>query len=125
MTGRHLKQGGVIYLNSTQSTASQKTVAAVFSHAIRFQNMMIAGYDPIVIDRARWRDKLVTWRIGGKLMVDPVVHAAAVEQILGQEMWRGGPTWEGRESILRRTFDDPIITDDNMATEWWARDTFP
>ena len=48
-----------------------------------------------------------------------------VEQILGQEVWRGGPTWEARESILRRTLDDPIITDDNMATEWWAWDTYP
>ena len=120
-----LKPGGVIYLNSTQSTAAQKTVATVFPHAVRFQNMMIGGVDPIVIDRERWRDKLVTWRIGGELMVDPVVHAEAVEEIMGQAVWRGGPTWEGRDSILRRTRDDPIITDDNMATEWWAWDTYP
>ena len=125
LSGRHLKPGGVIYLNSTQSTAAQKTVATVFPHAVRFQNMMIGGFSPIVIDRARWEDKLVTWRIGGRLMVDPLIHAAAVERIMGQTIWRGGPTWEGRESILRRTLDDPIITDDNMATEWWAWDTYP
>ena len=125
LSGRHLKPGGVIYLNSTQSTAAQKTVATMFPHAVRFQNMMIGGFDPIVIDRERWREKLVSWKIGGELMADPVVQAAAVEQILGQDTWRGGPTWEGRESILRRTLDDPIITDDNMATEWWAWDTFP
>ena len=56
LSGRHLKPGGVIYLNSTQSTAAQKTVATAFPHAVRFQNMMIAGFDPIVVDRARWRD---------------------------------------------------------------------
>ena len=71
LSGRHLKPGGVIYLNSTQSTAAQKTVATVFPHAVRFQNMMVGGFSPIVIDRARWEDKLVTWRIGGRLMVDP------------------------------------------------------
>jgi hypothetical protein len=49
----------VIYLNSTQSTAAQKIVAAVFPLAVRFQNMMIAAYDSIEIDRERWRDKLV------------------------------------------------------------------
>lgn len=125
LSGRHLKQGGVICLNSTQSTAAQKTAATVFPYAVRFQNMMIVGFDPIVIDRARWREKLVTWSIEGELVADPVVHAAEVEQILGQEIWREALTWEGRASILRRTLDDPNITDDNMATEWWAWDTFP
>jgi hypothetical protein len=100
-------------------------VATVFPHAVRFQNMMIGGLDAVDIDRARWRDKLVTWRIGWELMVDPVVHAEAVEEIIGQSIWRGGPSWEGRDSILRRTRDDPTITDDNMATEWWAWDTYP
>ena len=125
LTGEHLKPRGVIYLNSTQSTAAQKTVATVFPHAVRFQNMIIAGYDPIAIDRDRWQDKLVTWRIDGELMVDPDRDAGAVEQILGQEVWRGGPTWEGRDAILRRTSTDPVITDDNMATEWWGWDTYP
>ncbi len=67
----------------------------------------------------------MSWRIDGELVVNPVVHASAVDRVLGQEMWRGGPASEGRESILRRTLDDPIVTDDNMATEWWAWDTFP
>ena len=49
----------------------------------------------------------------------------AIEQLLNQEIWRGGPTWEDRESILRRTRDDPLITDNNMATEWWAFGTYP
>ena len=125
LSGQHLKPGGVIYLNSTQSTAAQKTVATVFSNAVRFQNMMIAGFDPIVIDRARWREKLLSWRVGGELVADPAVHTPAIEQLLNQEIWRGGPTWEDRESILRRTRDDPVITDDNMATEWWAFGTYP
>ncbi|WP_437769570.1 hypothetical protein WMF27_07680 [Sorangium sp. So ce281] len=50
---------------------------------------------------------------------------AAQLDLLKEQDWRGGPTWEGRESILLRTQDDPIITDDNMATEWWAFGTYP
>jgi hypothetical protein len=58
-------------------------------------------------------------------MVDPDLDATATEQILSQEVWRGGPTWEERDSILRRTRTDPVITDDNMTPKWWAWDTYP
>ena len=125
LSSRHLKPGGVIYLNSTQSTATQKTVVTVFPEAVRFQNMMIAGFDPIRIDRQRWREKLAAWRIDGELVIDPDRYPDALDQILSQTIWRGAPTWEGREEILRRTRLEVVITDDNMATEWWAHDEFP
>ncbi len=55
----------------------------------------------------------------------PAGSSAAQLDLLKEQDWRGGPTWEGRESILLRTQNDPIITDDNMATEWWAFGTYP
>lgn len=125
LTGTHLKPGGVIYLNSTQSAAAQKTVSTVFPYALRFQNMMIAGFDPIVRDVDRWRAKLETWTVAGRPVLDPTADATAIDEVLGQQIWRGGPTWEDREQILARTATEPVITDDNMATEWWAWSTYP
>ena len=122
---QHLNKGGVLFYNTTSSTASQKTGATVFPYAWRFQNMLIVGDSPIEIDRDRWRQKLLQWKIDGQKVIDIDCHADDLEVIVGQEMWRGVTTWEDRDSILLRTQDDPIITDDNMASEWWAYDTYP
>ncbi len=125
LTGQHLNPGGVIYLNSTQSTAAQKTVSTVFPYALRYQNMMIAGFDPITWDPDRWRNSLEAWTIQGRHVIDPLLDVGVLDEILAQDTWRGGPTWEDRTRILARTMDETIITDDNMSTEWWAFDTYP
>ena len=115
----------MIYLNSTQSTAAQKTVSTVFPHALRYQNMMIAGFDPIIWDPDRWKASLEAWTIRGTPVIDPLLDEGVLDQILAEDTWRGGPTWEDRTRILALTTDEPVITDDNMATEWWAFDTYP
>lgn len=125
LTGQHLNPGGMIYLNSTQSTAAQKTVATVFPHALRYQNMMIAGFDPIDWDPVRWKTAMEGWTIQGRPVIDPVRDVRVLDLILAEEVWRGGPTWEDRGRILARSTDEVVITDDNMATEWWAYDTYP
>jgi spermidine synthase len=125
LTAQHLSPGGMIYLNSTQSTAAQKTVATVFPYALRYQNMMIAGFDPVVWDAGRWKTAMETWTIQGRPVIDPVRDAGVLDRILAEDAWRGGPTWEDRALILGRSTDEAIITDDNMATEWWAFDTYP
>jgi hypothetical protein len=61
----------------------------------------------------------------GRPVIDPVRDAGVLDRILAQDAWRGGPTWEDRALILARSTDEAIITDDNMATEWWAFDTYP
>jgi hypothetical protein len=55
----------------------------------------------------------------------PPTRRAADLDLLREQDWRDGPTWEPRASILVRTQDEPIVTDDNMATEWWALGTYP
>ncbi|WP_437613650.1 hypothetical protein WMF20_12930 [Sorangium sp. So ce834] len=124
LSRRHLKLGGALYYNTTMSTAAQKTGATVFPYAVRYQNMLIASDGPITIDRARFERKLDAWHIDGRPVL-PAGSRAAQLDLLKEQDWRGGPTWESRESILQRTQGDPIITDDNMATEWWAFDTYP
>ena len=118
-----LKPGGVVYYNSTDSAASQKTGATVFPHAWRFQNMIVASDDPIAVDRSRWRQKMLEWRIDGLPALSPD-DAAQAASLVQPGSWRGGPDWEHRVSILRRTLKEPVVTDDNMATEWWTWNTY-
>ncbi|MGK3987710.1 hypothetical protein WME99_32010 [Sorangium sp. So ce136] len=86
--------------------------------------MLIASDEPIEVDRGRFEQKLDRWRIDGRPVLPPGVRAAELD-LLREQDWRGIPTWEGRESILRRTQEQPVITDDNMANEWWDLDTYP
>ncbi len=119
---QRLKPGGVLYYNTTNNAAAHKTGATVFPFAWRFQNMLIGSDSPITINRERWRQKLLQWRIDGR----PVLqsdrqgdrHRATLDRIVNQSRWRGKAAWEPRRSILHRTRREPVITDDNMATEW-------
>ncbi|MGK3961423.1 methyltransferase domain-containing protein [Sorangium sp. So ce118] len=124
MSRRCLEPGGILYLNATYSAAAQKTAATVFPYAMRYQNMLIASDEPFEIDHGRFERKLEQWRIDGRPVLPPGVRAAELD-LLREQDWRGIPTWEGRESILRRTQAQPAITDDNMANEWWDLDTYP
>jgi spermidine synthase len=125
LTRAHLKPGGVVYVNSTSSTACQKTVASVFPYAWRFQNMMIAGDSPIEIDRDRWRRRMAEWTIDGRPAMDWEEDGEELEKSVFTDLWRRRPIWEDRGAVLRRTSDDPIITDDNMATEWGGHRVYP
>ncbi len=87
--------------------------------------MMIAGFDPITWNPDRWKANLEAWTIHGTPVIDPLLDAGVLDAILAEDTWRGGHTWEDRVRILARTTDEPVITDDNMATEWWAFDTYP
>jgi spermidine synthase len=125
LTRRHLKPDGLLYVNTTSSCAAQRTVASVFPEAVRYQNMMIAGEHPVVVDMDRLRSELRAWRIDGKPVLPPDTPDAVIQRMTSEEVWRGGPTWETREHVLERTRGQPIVTDDNMATEWTAQDAYP
>ena len=84
--------------------------------------MIIGGNRPIVVDTERWLRTMGSWTIDGRPVFPDVQRHTG---LLGQQPWRDEPTWEERKSILARTSRDPVITDDNMVTEWWAFDTYP
>ena len=124
----HLKDGGLYYFNSTWSAVAQRTAASVFPYAYRFSSMMAASDSPIRPDRDRLRSILLAYRIDGAPVLTPGrpedrERLSRILALVDREQpyafrtrWQSG--LEGRESILERTKDFRIATDDNMATEW-------
>lgn len=121
----HLKPKGIVYWNSTKSTAAQKTGAVVFPYLMRFQNMLIGSNHPINVNKAHWIEDLIVWKINGRFVLPRNAALKIAQEVVAESPWKGEPPWESREEILERLKNVPVITDDNMITEWSLKDTFP
>ena len=80
---------------------------------------------PIPISPSRWRNTLVNYRLEGKPILDMELadDRELLNHILAKADTLPGNTYvsegmETRKNILRRTQGQPVITDDNMVTEW-------
>ena len=115
----------MIYFNTTFSDEAEHTGAVLFPYAYRHALFMAVSETPIQIDKARWRRVLENYSLEGKRMfnlADPE-DRKIVDGIIAIADTLPGPTYvsrgmESRENILRRTLGMPMITDDNMVTEW-------
>jgi hypothetical protein len=117
--------GGIIYYNTTLSPVAQHTGAVHFPHAFRFGPFMAVSDRPIPISPSRWRTTLINYRLEGKPILDLSLpeDRDLLSHILARAETLPGDTYvsegmETRKNILRRTAGMPVITDDNMATEW-------
>jgi len=120
-----LKPGGIIYYNTTFSPVAQHTGAMHFPYGYRLGPFLAVSDSPIRVDRERWRSVLSSYRLEGKPILDLGVgeDRDLLEHILQKADTLSGNQYvsegmETRENILRRTAGLPIITDDNMVTEW-------
>jgi spermidine synthase len=123
---RLLKDGGILYYNTTFSTVAQHTGAERFPYAFRFGPMLAVSDSPIRLDTERWRQTLMHYTLEGR----PVLDLTRTEdmEILNRtlrifETYPGGRKYvsegmESRESILQRTRGLGLVTDDNMLVEW-------
>jgi spermidine synthase len=120
-----LKPGGIIYYNTTFSPVAQHTGAERFRYGYRLGPFLAVSDSPIAASRERWRDTLVNYRLEGRPIFDLArgEDRELLEHILQKADTLPGDRYvsegmETRENILRRTAGRPVITDDNMATEW-------
>lgn len=125
-----LNPGGIAFYNSTNSMNVQKTGAAVCPHSLRFQNHMVCGNEEISVDTARLEQILWNYEIEGERLHDrtKVRDRSRIEELIrmfdasryGFNSATDFVTYplERAESILERTGDNFIITDDNMGDEW-------
>jgi hypothetical protein len=114
----HLREGGVMYYNSTASPDVEYTAARVFEHVTHYEHFVAASDRPFSRGADEKRRSLLEFeRAGGpvfaegdpdrRALLDSLANAALPE--------------EG--SSLRAAPGRLCITDDNMATEfkdaWW------
>ena len=122
----HLREGGVLYYNTTWSGAVLKTAATVYPHAMRVGSFVAVSDSPMRIDRTHWGNVLRTYVVEGRPVLDLGTEAgkAALRDTLGMAdtLALDPPPdehgMEGRASLLRRHAGERVITDDNMGTEW-------
>lgn len=122
----HLKSGGVHFYNTTSSPEAQKTGAIFFPYAYRYFNFMIASDMEIRLNPDRLKTVLKNYQIDGKPIfnLQNKTHVKRLEEVLSiadnfkHEAGWYDPSMESRDSILKRTESLPIVTDDNMGTEW-------
>ena len=123
---QHLADGGVFFYNTTDSDRLQRTACLTYPHALRFYNHMAASNQPIDVDFVRWRSVLSAYEIDGRRVVDPAnpAQVAALEDVLAtHQHWekiQQGPRdrMETCGSIVARTENLELVTDDNMGSEW-------
>ncbi|PCI76995.1 MAG: spermidine synthase [SAR86 cluster bacterium] len=125
-----LNDGGIAFYNSTNSMNVQKTAATVCPHSLRFQNHMLCGNEEIAVDTQRLESILWNYEIDGIRQHDRSKerNRNRIAEII--EMFDASrygfntavdfTTYplESATSILERTEDNFIITDDNMGDEW-------
>lgn len=114
LVDRHLNEGGVSYSNTTGSAAVARTVCEVFPHTRQYRSFIAGSHRPLTFDQTQATATLIGWTIDGAKMFDPKDPKTLepLQDILG------AGKWEERAATLTRTKEFPVITDDNMASEF-------
>jgi spermidine synthase len=122
-----LREGGLLYYNTTGSREVQRTASMSYPYTLRFTTMMLASSAPIRLDVDRWEAVMRQYRIDGKPVVGDDAESAEVMRYSRERLRTldaAGPeyhdwnTLESRERILAETEDLREITDDGMGLEW-------
>jgi spermidine synthase len=125
-----LNDGGIAFYNTTNSMNVQKTGAAVCPYSLRFQNHMLCSNQEIAVDTQRLENVLWNYEIDGVRQHDRSNAQSRIRITEITEMFDASrygfntaadfTTYplESAQSILERTEDNFIITDDNMGDEW-------
>lgn len=109
----HLKEGGVLYYNATNSEEVAFTAAQVFRHVALYDNFVAASDRPFDMTVKERRDNLLRFQRDGKpLFADP---DPGVQKVLDE---LAGSDLSDRADELRARTGLWHITDDNMATEF-------
>ncbi len=124
---RHLRPGGVLFYNTTESQRALRTGCAVFADGLRIEHFLAVGDASFQPNAEHWRRALVDWKIDSRPVLD--LGRAADRQRLDMLVSRIGDLdnpavpaekkyVERCASVLSRTAGYTLITDDNMGTEW-------
>ena len=125
-----LNDGGIAFYNSTNSMNVQKTGTAVCPYSLRFQDNMLCSNQEIAVDTQRLENVLWNYEIDGVRQHDRSnaqsrIRIAEITEMFDASRYGFNTAadfttypLESARSILERTEDNFIITDDNMGDEW-------
>jgi predicted membrane-bound spermidine synthase len=114
----HLRPGGLLMYNTTDSRDAILTGLQVFAHGMTVANAMVVSDHPFDLDQRRWTQILAGYQIDGRPVFDPRVqaHRRRLEE-LGSAAWRTRVLRQGSE-LRRHVAGARVISDDNMLPEW-------
>lgn len=123
---QHLRPGGVLYYNTTDSGEVLRTGTTQFLYGLRILNFLAVSDRPLNLDKEAWRRALVSYRIDRKPVFDlsREVDRKRLDEVLSMADSLAAPTptnsaaMEFAPSIRERYRRLRLITDDNMGTEW-------
>lgn len=124
-TRAHLNPGGIDLYNTTSNDTVLRTACLGFQHGFRIHNVFYGSDSPFAFDAARLSDALDQWRIDGKLPLDRTTDAGQrkwreIEAFLRAAQTSDNPALgENCREIRARLGPTPLLTDDNMLTEWY------
>ncbi|HEY8079288.1 MAG TPA: hypothetical protein VIF62_34390 [Labilithrix sp.] len=111
----HLREGGILYFNTTDSYDIQLTAATTFPFFKRVANFVAVSDSSFDFDRPRWRALLETMTIEGKPVIDTSTDDG--KKLASELMAYNDMEWawsiKDRYEKTKR-----IVTDDNMVVEW-------
>ena len=118
---RHLKPGGLMMWNTTGSSRAAATGLAVFPHTMMVSNNCVGSDAPLLIDQARWRRILSTYRIDDRPVFDLSSETGRKE--LEQMLWVANPDNPSGSLMFRPALETnygtaKLITDDNLGEEY-------
>jgi spermidine synthase len=120
----HLKPGGFVMWNCTQSSRAIRTGMEVFPHTMMVYNNCVGSLEPLTIDKKRWRAVLVDYHIDGRPVFD--LHKTQDRLELNAVMtFLDNPGGTNKNwcltthAAMQRLYGQaPLITDDNLGEEY-------
>jgi hypothetical protein len=125
----HLKPGGIVMWNCTDSGRAAKTGMDVFPHTMMCLNNCVASDSPLEMNKERWRSVLERYQINGKPLYDlsSEKDRADLEKVLTLVDREFDPMpeeaefrwWHVKRAGMERLWGhEKPITDDNLGHEY-------
>lgn len=105
----HLNNGGVFYINTTDSKNIPATAAKTFKHVVKVQNFVAMSDAPFSMSRDEQRKNLASFNRLNNFVTEETIN------LIGEDVGES----------LRAQPDLQVITDDNMFTEFKRKGTQP
>jgi spermidine synthase len=115
---KHLKKGGIFYYNTTNSLELQKTSCISYKNGIRYINFMLLSDSKLEYDKEYYFDLLKNYKIDNTNILSYPSDKKNFDDLLDNTTFV-----EGCDSILKRSKNVEVTTEDNINIEFKKSDS--